>query len=631
MPMSRLLLPLVLVLAALPGATHRAAAAEGLIGQLLERGELRCGVSADIPGFAAQDGTGAWRGLEVDYCRALAAAVLGDANAVRFVPLSASMRFPALKLERIDVLLASTSWTLSREALVGVRFAAALFHDGQSFLVPAASTVRQPRDLKDQQVCVEKDTTHSARLLAFAAREGTALRVRASASATEAAADFFAGRCAALSAESAQLAALRLRAGVAAADYRLLPRMISREVLSVAVLPGDPQWETVVRWVAYALLFGGMVVARMLSRTGVFALVGDYTLHATRGSGRRFLLLLLAIVAPVCALLPNATTVVLLAPVIIGVARALRVDFVAPMILTAIVSNAAGLLTLVGDPATFLVGSAIGMSFGKYLGMVSPAGLLAVLVIVPLLPLLMPTIWRARSELPPRTGATIERPGFAALALMVGLFIFGESLPVPIIAPEVAILGAALALLIVYQLRVEGVQEVLNSVDWKTLLFIGATFCLVQAFTETGVLQGMALGMHERFGSHFTVVALVLLAVIGFLSSVLANIPVVAASLVMTKGYLVAAQAVPEFALSPEFTGWPVATLPLFIAMMFGGTLGGNATLIGASSNIVSAGICASEGERVTFVRFLRLGLPITLIQLTASAVYVVYVLPLLS
>jgi Na+/H+ antiporter NhaD/arsenite permease-like protein len=384
-----------------------------------------------------------------------------------------------------------------------------------------------------------------------------------------------------------------------------------------------------------ALLFGGMVVARMLSRTGLFDVVGDRYLHATRGSGKRYLLLLVAIVAPVCALLPNATTVVLLAPVIISVARALGIDFVAPLILTAIVSNAAGLLTLVGDPATFLVGSAIGMSFGTYLGMVSPAGLISVLVIIPLLPLLMPAIWRAQCELPPRSTVRVERPGFAAVALgvlflMVGLFIFGEALPIPIVAPEVAILGATLALLVIYQLRIEGVDEVLNSVDWKTLLFIGAIFCLVQAFTDTGVLQSMALRLHELFGARLTIVALMLLAVVGVLSSMLANVPVVAASLVMTKGYLVAAQAVPEIALSPDFKDWPAATLPLFIAMMFGGTLGGNATLIGASSNIVSSGICAAEGERITFARFLRLGLPITLFQLALSALYVSFVLPIL-
>jgi Na+/H+ antiporter NhaD/arsenite permease-like protein len=91
----------------------------------------------------------------------------------------------------------------------------------------------------------------------------------------------------------------------------------------------------------------------------------------------------------------------------------------------------------------------------------------------------------------------------------------------------------------------------------------------------------------------------------------------------MTKGYLVAVEAVPETALAAGFSDWPTVVLPVFIAMMFGGTLGGNATLIGASSNVVSAGICAREGSRVTFARFLRIGLPVTLCQLAASALYV--------
>jgi Na+/H+ antiporter NhaD/arsenite permease-like protein len=379
-----------------------------------------------------------------------------------------------------------------------------------------------------------------------------------------------------------------------------------------------------------ALLFGGMVVAHVLGKTGVFERVGALYLHATGGSGRRFLLLLIALVAPVCALLPNATTVILLAPIIIRVARALKVDFVAPMVLTAIVSNAAGMLTLVGDPATFLVGSSIGMSFMQYLQRVSFAGLLAVLVIVPLLPRLMPQIWTAQAALPPREALPrIERPGFVALALavlalMVLLFLIGERLTYQIVPPAVAIIAATLALLVVYGARIEPVDNVFRSIDWKTLVFLGAIFCLVQAFTKTGLLQGFSLQLYAWFGADLTLVALMLLAVIGVLSSLLANIPVVAASLVMTKGYLVAAEAVPEIALAAGFTDWPAATLPVFIAMMFGATLGGNATLIGASANIVTAGICAAEGERLTFMRFLRYGLPITLAQLTVSAVYVV-------
>jgi Na+/H+ antiporter NhaD/arsenite permease-like protein len=107
------------------------------------------------------------------------------------------------------------------------------------------------------------------------------------------------------------------------------------------------------------------------------------------------------------------------------------------------------------------------------------------------------------------------------------------------------------------------------------------------------------------------------------LSSLLANIPVVAAALIMTKGYLVAAEAVPEIALAAGVTDWPTATLPVFIAMMFGATLGGNATLVGASANIVAVGIRASEGQRVTFMRFVRYGLPITLVRLAVGALYV--------
>jgi Na+/H+ antiporter NhaD/arsenite permease-like protein len=384
-----------------------------------------------------------------------------------------------------------------------------------------------------------------------------------------------------------------------------------------------------------ALLFGGMVVARVLAKTGVFERVGDRFLHATGGSGRRFLLLLVALVAPVCAFLPNATTVILVAPIIIGVARALKVDFVGPMILTAIVSNSAGMLTLVGDPATFLVGSAIGMSFGQYLRQVSLGGLLAVLAVVPLLPLLMPQVWRMRVALPPeRPPPAIQRKAFVvlalgALAIMVLLFLFGELLPTHIVPPAVAIIGASLALLVIYGVRVEPVDAVLRDVDWKTLVFLGAIFCLVQAFTKTGLLQGMSLQLYAWFGAQFTQVALLLLVGIGLLSSLLANIPVVAASLIMTKGYLVAAEAVPELALAGGFTDWPAETVPVFIAMMFGATLGGNATLIGASANIVSVGICAAQGERVTFGRFMRYGVPVTVVQLTLGAAYVLAMIAL--
>ena len=380
---------------------------------------------------------------------------------------------------------------------------------------------------------------------------------------------------------------------------------------------------------ALSLLFGGMVVARVLAKTGIFERLGDRFLHATGGSGKRYLLLLMLLIGPVCAFLPNATTVILLAPVIIGVARALEVDFVGPMVLAAVISNSAGLLTLVGDPATFLVGSSIGMTFGNYLQKVSLGGLFSMLVVVPLLPRLMPGIWNVRRELSAeKSRAVITRPGFVALALgvlllMIVLFVFGEDLPTRIVPPEVAIIAATLALFVVYGMRIEPIENIIRDIDWKTLLFLASIFCLVEGFIKTGLLQGLSLKLSGWLGKEFALVALILLAGVGMLSSLLANIPVVAASLIMTKGYLVAVEAVPETALAAGFSDWPSTVVPVFIAMMFGGTLGGNATLIGASSNVVSAGICAREGSRVTFVRFMRIGLPITLCQLVVSALYV--------
>ena len=145
-----------------------------------------------------------------------------------------------------------------------------------------------------------------------------------------------------------------------------------------------------------------------------------------------------------------------------------------------------------------------------------------------------------RSSTAEKPPAAIQRKAFVvlalgALAVMVLLFLFGELLPTHIVPPAVAIIGASLALLVIYGVRVEPVDAVLRDVDWKTLVFLGAIFCLVQAFTKTGLLQGLSLQLYAWFGAQFTQVALLLLVGIGLLSSLLANIPVVAASLIISE------------------------------------------------------------------------------------------------
>nr|MCU0563354.1 SLC13 family permease [Desulfobacterales bacterium] len=379
-----------------------------------------------------------------------------------------------------------------------------------------------------------------------------------------------------------------------------------------------------------ALLFGGMVVARTLEPTGLFELIGTHFLIATRGSGRRFLLGVFALVAVLCAFLPNATTVILLAPVIVRIARALEVDFVGPLVVTAIISNSAGLLTLIGDPATYLVGSSIGMSFTEYLRRVTLGGVLAILVLIPLMPIVLRDVWNVRRTLPadlrpkPLARPVMAVCSLAVLAGMIALFMFGEDLPARIVPPGVAIIAASLGLLVIYGARVEPIEQVMKDIDWKTLAFLLCMFCLVEAFNKTGVIQNLSHSFYAWFGVELLPVGVTVLLVVGLGSSLLANIPLVAAMILMLKGYFVLAQLVPEEALGPAFASWPESSLPVFVAMMFAGTLGGNATLIGASANIVSAGICAAQGRPVGFAAFMRYGLPMTACQLAVSAAYVV-------
>ena len=392
-----------------------------------------------------------------------------------------------------------------------------------------------------------------------------------------------------------------------------------QDVLNVTQTAGGP----------IALLFGGMVVARVLAPTGLFEYVGSRYVLATKGSGKRFLLSLFLLVAPVCSILPNATAVILLAPIIIRVARALEVDFVGPMILTAIISNSAGLLTLVGDPATFLIGSSIGMTFNEYLRKVSIGGLLAVVTLAPLLPWLMKDLWRTRRTLPPDLKPSpLERPALCLFALlimafMVFLFLFSDMLPNKIVPPAVAIIAASLGLLLVYTAKIEPVVKVLQDLDWRTILFLICLFCLVEAFTKTGIIQSMSQNLYTWFDTRLILISMIILVGVSFTSSLLANIPVVAAMLLMVRSYLVTAELVPEQALAAAFTDWPAKVMPMFVAMMFAGTLGGNATLIGASANVVSVGICASQGKQVSFVTFMRYGVPLTICQMIVSALYV--------
>jgi Na+/H+ antiporter NhaD/arsenite permease-like protein len=292
------------------------------------------------------------------------------------------------------------------------------------------------------------------------------------------------------------------------------------------------------------------------------------------------------------------------------------VDFVQPVILLVFVANSAGLLTLVGDPATFIVGGSIRLSFADYLVLLSPAGVLAIATVVAMSPVIFRSVWHARLEpdMPP-TPTRIERPWvmlayLVVLFVMIVLFVFGEGLRNPVRPPAVAVIGAALALLIAYSTRIDKIGDILRDLDWETLLFFVCIFVLVGALDKTGVIGALGSAMGALFGSNVVLASFLLLFGIGALSSVIPNIPLVVAMVPLVKQYAIGAGLATAAALDAGYSQIPTSVLPMFFAMCLGATLGGNATLLGASSNIVAGGICAQNGYPITFITFLRYGIP---------------------
>jgi general L-amino acid transport system substrate-binding protein len=229
------------------------AAAESTLDVVKKRGQLICGANGQLPGFSFLNAVKEWEGLDVDLCRAIAAAVLGDATKVKFVPLTAQQRFQALASGEVDVLVRNTTVTLQRDAGLGGQFAAINYFDGQAFVVPAKLNIKELASLRSSTICFNKGTTHEANMLAW-------FRVRAL-SVTPVGFDtedamydaFFASRCVGVTGDATALASSLVRRGKAA-DYFMLPEVISKEPLGPFVRRGDEAWLDVVRWTHYAML-----------------------------------------------------------------------------------------------------------------------------------------------------------------------------------------------------------------------------------------------------------------------------------------------------------------------------------------------------------------------------------------
>jgi general L-amino acid transport system substrate-binding protein len=221
--------------------------------QVRDRGELVCGVSQGLLGFSSQDAAGKWSGFDVDFCRALSAAIFNDPGKVRFVPLSAAERFAALSEGKIDVLSRNSTWTLEREAGLKLLFAGISFHDGQGFMVPGNTNAVSALDLKGATVCVQAGTTSQANAADYFRANGMTVTLKTFPTAAETLTAYGAGQCNAFTSDQSALYAERLKLPKPA-DHTILPDVISKEPLGPVVRQDDMGWFLVVRWTLAALI-----------------------------------------------------------------------------------------------------------------------------------------------------------------------------------------------------------------------------------------------------------------------------------------------------------------------------------------------------------------------------------------
>ena len=238
---------------ALTVGSAQAQAPRSTLDQVKARGVLSCGTNTGLAGFGIPDAQGNWSGLDVDYCRAIAAAIFDDPSKVRFVPLTAQARFTALQSGEVDVLVRNSTWTLSRDTSLGLDFVAVNFYDGQGFMVKKSLGVTSAMKLEGAQVCTQQGTTTELNLADFFRANRMRYTPVTFATADETRTAYEAGRCDAFTTDASGLYAERLKLANAD-DHIVLPEIISKEPLGPSVRHGDSQWGDIVKWTHFAMI-----------------------------------------------------------------------------------------------------------------------------------------------------------------------------------------------------------------------------------------------------------------------------------------------------------------------------------------------------------------------------------------
>jgi general L-amino acid transport system substrate-binding protein len=240
------------------GLLSLAVATPALAGKTIDaikaRGQLVCGVNTGLAGFSAADSQGNWAGLDVDVCKAIAASLLSDATKVKWAPLNAQQRFTALQSGEVDVLSRNTTFTLTRDASLGLLSTTPTYYDGQGFMVTKKSKITSAKQLKNAEVCVQSGTTTEKNLNDYFKGQNIKIKPVVFDGFEASVKAFFSGRCQAYTTDASGLASIRNKEAKNPDDYVILPELISKEPLGPMVRRGDEEFYAIVKWVVYALL-----------------------------------------------------------------------------------------------------------------------------------------------------------------------------------------------------------------------------------------------------------------------------------------------------------------------------------------------------------------------------------------
>ncbi|WP_434339622.1 amino acid ABC transporter substrate-binding protein [Motilimonas cestriensis] len=225
----------------------------GTLENVIKKGELNCGVSTGIPGFSATNSKGVWEGIDVDFCKAIASAVLGNADKVKYIPLTAKERFTALQSGEIDVLVRSSTWTSSRDTSLGLNFAGVNYYDGQGFLINKKLGISSAKELDGATFCIQAGTTTELNLTDYFKSQKMEYKAVTYDTSGQTIDGFKKGRCDAVTSDASQLYGLRLKMDNPN-SVMVLPEIISKEPLGPVVRQGDDDWFNIVRWTLFAAL-----------------------------------------------------------------------------------------------------------------------------------------------------------------------------------------------------------------------------------------------------------------------------------------------------------------------------------------------------------------------------------------